>query len=182
MSIGSSTKKLLVVLIALNALLVSAYGLGFWLLRAQNLRIAALNAEVDAQTATSVDLSSLEKMLEEAESGVRKVDSYFIASDGVVTLIGTLESHARGLGLAVDIDGVEAQEIDKNLKGLVERVVLRLEVEGDWRSVQRYIALVETLPQKITVEAAQIDRIDPSEKDKKHAWRGSFLITALKLK
>lgn len=177
-----STKVVLAMLAALDVALVGAYSFAFWMLRAQNLEVAALNAEVDVYTATSIELSDLQSRLAKVQSGVQKIDTYLIGQEGAVDFIGELEGFARGAGLEIKVNTVEAQEIDKDLKGFMEKVLLRIEVQGDWHEVERFVALVETMPQRVSIDSAQIDHIAAENPGEASSWKGSLIVAAFKLK
>jgi Tfp pilus assembly protein PilO len=182
MKLKFSTKHILGIVLALDVALVGAYGYAFWLLREQNLKISALNQEVDAQTATDLALSSLQKMLAEAENKVEKIDSFYIAADGVVGFIETIESLAEQSGVTIEVEGVEAQEVDKASSAFQERVTLRIEARGQWSDIYRFILLVENLPVNAKINGSNLERLDSPDPGGRHEWKGEFSVSALKLK
>lgn len=189
--IGTRTKKICLIIILLNFVAVAAYIFLFLEMQAinQNTRnLAAALAETKKQNEA---LGLLKDALGKTAGDRQKLDSFFVASDGVVNFLDWIEGLAnRELTVAVNSVAIENVEPPQNT---LEALHLSVGTTGTWQGVFRFLELMETAPYKITINHATLLKTGnggggaPGAGGKRAKgipldWQGNFDIDIYKLK
>ena len=181
-------RKVFFTALCVNLLVASVYSYIFIKIRQKNQHIAALTSSIEALTAQKENLKSIKINFSETASLRNQIDGYFIAKDGVVQFLNSIESLGADNNLALKIVsvGVEPAALSGDI---FEVVNVSIEVSGAWSDVYRFAALLELLPLKVSVGRVDLEKVvsQLTGAAKKSGtptppWKGTFDIGVLKLK
>lgn len=183
MTLRLTTKKMLAWTAALTAVSAGALGYALYSFDAQNRSVIALASDLEKFERADKQLSSTRSTLNQAEPDLGKMEGYYIAADGVADFVSRIEALARENRLSIEVEGLEAKEVDKQTKGFQEKLMLRIETNGSWLDTYRFLRLVELLPYKAVLESVSVARSDERQASSTAAvWKGHFLLGVVKLK
>jgi hypothetical protein len=188
----SHTKKVLLITIALTLASSLIYGFLFLAVKSKNEKISAFLNEADADLKKDETLRSIKITLEDYEEEVAKLDTYFISHEGTSEFIESLESLGEKAGVALTIASV-ALEQDTRVKNDFKEVLrIRMETSGSWANTFTFLSIIENMPMSVRVENAAVLLFTASDdlsfnggdrvRSEGEYWKGSFEITAAKLK
>jgi len=185
----SKTWKVFFIALCLNLILVSAYSYIFIKVGQKNQNIAELTSAIEALTAEKENIKSIKETISETAPLRQQIDGYFIAKDGVVQFLNSIQSLGAGnqLGLKVLSVSVGPAPITPDIFELVN---VGVEVSGSWSDVYRFAALVELLPFKVYLGRVDLEKVSSGAlvADSKSAklpvppWKGTLDMGILKLK
>lgn len=172
------------------------YGVLFYMIRQSNVLIASASVSSEARAKQIDTADSLKKTLENSATETSLLNKYFISSEGAVNFIEYLEGLGESIGAVVLIQDVAEVE---DFSGSSEKTELtfRIIAQGSWRSVYRFLALLENSPYTIVISSAELRKSSGDEpvvsnafqssretgsKIITGAWRGDFEFTVLKNK
>lgn len=94
-------------------------------------------------------------LLTKYQDDVSLVESYFIAPQGVVPFIESLEYYARGVGAEPEVNQLDIVSEQKDFK---ESLHVLVTVKGEWSSVFQFLNLFKHLPYHITTKSIRLTR------------------------
>lgn len=189
----TATKKIFVTMILLNVIIFGVYGYIYWNIAQESKTIAELQVQSSEYQAKNDDLRSVKISLDENKDFISQIDTFFIAKDGVVSFINTLERLGQSTGLKINIQSVSV-EPGSDPKDFKEGLKLKIETEGGWQDSSRFLSIIENLPYRLVVNSASVILNGSSEailfKDgefnrkvgPEEVWKWTFDITVIKLK
>jgi Tfp pilus assembly protein PilO len=133
----------------------------------------------------------LQASLGDSAALLNKLQTRIVESNGAVTFITAIETAARAAGARVIIDSVDKKAIDPKSPEAVgpdfEDLVLRISVQGSWQQVYSFVAMVESLPYKVTIQTTNVKREifttgEASSTESVRIWKGQMGISVLKRK
>lgn len=136
--------------------------------------ISALKLEQDASV-------SMKHLLTDTAEQRKKIDSYFIGSDGIVTFIESIERLSRETSVDSSVNSVGVEQGASAEE--VEYVTVNVSAEGSFRNLFWFLSLLEKMPLKIEITKVyfeQRESVDPKKKGT--TWRLAFVVKALKFK
>lgn len=175
---SSLTKKVLVITIILNILIWGAFNYIFLKIRSENQKNSILLNEATNNIKKEESLRSTKASLNENKSPISKLDSYFVASDGVVDFIESLETLGRRWGVVISIDSVSVEADSKNKNDFKEILKMNVKTAGLWKNNMNFISSLENFSYKIDINQVSLSRDGEGGGN----WRGNFNIRILKLK
>lgn len=172
------------------------YGVLFYTIRQSNIVIASASVSSEARAKQINTADSLKKTLENSATEISLLSKYFISSEGPVSFIEYLEDLGESVGAVILIQDVKEVE---NFSGSSQKseLTFRIIAQGSWRSVYRFLALLENSPHTIVISNVELRKSSVNEsvvlnafqspKDSESkaitgAWRGDFEFTVLKNK
>jgi len=187
------TKQLLVFsTLAVSAILV-VYIFLFLYIAAEGRETSILQNDVDFVTQKESKLRSIQSTLSETEDDRTRLDTYFVSPDGIVPFIESIEGFAGVSGATIDISSVDtdlllietsekSRKAEKEENLFAELVRLNFKAHGTWSQVAHTLALLETLPYRVTITRATFEGGSALKEDATNTWTGFFTITAIKKK
>lgn len=191
-------KNILVISSILAIVAFMIYGFLFWSIKGKNEQISQLSNEAGRNVQTDTALRGIKATLESNESSIAQVDSYFIPQEGVVDFINTLDGLGKESGVSLIISTVSAEEDKTDIHSFKETLTFHLEATGSWSETYYFLSRLESLPYYIGINQVSFsltsatDRMSFANASTTNAitrvrgndeyWKGSFDITALKLK
>lgn len=189
----STTKKIFMTMILLNVVIFGVYGYIYWNIVQESHTITELQVQSNEYQAKNDALRSVKISLDENQDFISQIDTFFIAKDGVVNFINTLERLGQSTGLKINIQSVSVEQ-GSDPKDFKEGLKLKIETEGSWQDSSRFLSIIENLPYRVVVNSASVILNGSSEailfKDgefsrkvgPEEVWKWTFDITVLKLK
>lgn len=174
----SSTKQLLVLMSVVVVAALAIYIGLFLYIRNANQEIAELTSAIDQQLLTESRLRSVESIMEDTEEEQEKLEGYFVGQDDIVGFIETIESLAGTVGLTIEITSVDVEEVGES--EAYQFLKLRFDTEGLWGETTHFLALLEALPNAITIHRAVFN--SKLEGEGASEWDGLFSIDVAMLK
>jgi hypothetical protein len=111
---------------------------------------------------------------------IKKIDGYFIASDGEVNFINEIEDIAKANNLIIEISSVSLDTTsDLTAKGF-EYLTLKLSTKGSWAGTYKFLSLLSNMPYKVNVKQADVSNVSDTGAVKVSLWQGSFTVQVLK--
>lgn len=193
----SSTKNILVIVIAINICVIAAYGFVFWRIYTDGRNTSDLVNQASLDFQKNEMLRSAKTALAENHDFLSKIDSYFVAPDGVVPFIDRVESLGKQYGIQVSIGSVAVESDPKVKNDFKETLHLKVETVGSWSNIVQFLGALESLPYRISFDQVVFGLTDAADKlsfagissiDTKRArtssekWKATFDISLLKLK
>ena len=112
------------------------------------------------------------KLLKETQAKRETLNAFFVASDGVVGFIESVESLGNRAGVAVEITGVSIEAFPTPRRGS-ELLRLSVRADGDFKSVFYFFMLLESLPAPLEFERVSLEGSEG-------AWSGIFSFSVVK--
>lgn len=143
--------------------------------------------QIDDYSAEKINLSSVKARIEETSAKRDKLDSYFVAKDGVVSFLNYIQSLVPSDNLNVKILSVGIVPADGKTKDVFDAVNVEVIATGLWGDVAKFAGSLETIPYQVSVQRANLEYGEFSENASTNAplpkkWRGTFHFSVLKIK
>ncbi len=183
-------KKIRIVLgVMALALCVVWYGL-FLVIKNKVTEVSVIEAKAEEASQYQDKTRALRSLIKDTEPDVQKLSTRFISSEGSVAFIDTIESLGRETGITVSTESIKVIE-SKDDKDIFETLELVLTTQGPWSNTYKFLALLETLPYKLSIHNTAFTRHDETVVNlstttkptaKKYTWKSSFILNVLKHK
>lgn len=186
------TKKILILCIILNVVIIFVYGFLYYDIGSQNKKASELLGQVNSDMQKNDTLRAIKISLNQNKDFISQVDSFFIAPDGVVNFISLLEGLGKASGVKLSIGSVSVVP-EGGAKDFKEDLSLRLDMSGSWEQIYYFLSLLQNQPYRIMFDTASIglegavDAIKFTDKGtvrvrgQNEVWKGAFSIRVLKL-
>lgn len=182
-----SFKQILVILCIIAAAFFVAYYFLYEDVKGKNEHISSLVQDLDFQSSRQEYLISTQRMIQNINSDIDRINNSIVATDGDVKFIEGLEAIARSEGLSVTIDSLGIEDSVALDASGVTNLKLRAKTKGPWSGTYAFISQLESLPYKIKINSfgIQSDGGETTADGKKLSvpqWQSSFEIQVLKYK
>lgn len=151
---------------------IVGYGILFYVIKLVNISIATASIGIEAREKQSSTADSLKKTLESHKDDIDLVSRHFVNSDGAVSFIEYVENLGRSVGAEVVIQDVVESEAPA-IASRKSQLRFRIVAQGSWKSVYRFLALLENAPYVILVENVEFRKNSGSETLVSSAFQGS---------
>lgn len=145
---------------------IVAYGVGFYVLRANVKEASALTQQLNQEESAHGGVTSLKYLLNETESDRKTLDTFFVDSSEVVDFIQRVESLGKDTHATVSI---------KDLREQPEGLVFSIDVSGSFAGVMHLVTLIEHLPYNLSFQQVSLDRV--VEEKGAVSWHGTITAT-----
>lgn len=160
-------KKILAVFFCIDMGLLAVYGYLFFVVNAKNKETTILYTASHEQTSDKEKIQALFRVLRDTEEDREKLSKYFITKMGAVTFIEQIEKIGKNAGVQLSVNTVSDEESGGGA------IQISFGANGSFAHMQHLIALVESMPYKVTIKKADIQKID-EQKDGQAVWKGTF--------
>lgn len=181
MEVFKKTKKLFI-----TFLIVCVLGLAFDITvffvikrRTEAVSIAENQLALAAEKANS--LKSVKVLMDDTAERRVKVDTFFIKDDKVVDFLDSLDTLGTKNGVKLTINSVGVAPLTKPSSSFLEQLNIKIQVEGSWANVYRFLTLLETMPYKVSWGRVGFDKVSGRD-SKQSVWQGVFDVSIVKLK
>ena len=165
-------KNLRVTFLVATLIVVAGYGILFYVIKLANISIATAYIGIEAREKQSSTADSLKKTLESYKDDIDLVSRNFVNSDGAVSFIEYLENLGKSVGAEVVIQDVVESDAS-SVASKKSQLRFRIVAQGSWKSVYRFLALLENAPYVILVENAEFRKNSGGETLVSNAFQGS---------
>jgi Tfp pilus assembly protein PilO len=178
-----STKKILLLLILINIVLIGLNYLLFSKIERRNQEISKLTQEQEVYSKKTNLLKLTDTGKDDINAAVQQINSYFLTKDDVVPFIEKVETEARAHAISLIINSVG----DQTTQGKKETISFRLAAEGSWNDIMYFIFYLEHLPYQISLGDVSLSSDGPAipskeDKIKSPVWKAQIGLTVLKNK
>ena len=161
----------------------------------ENISLLLQQSKLEEKKAAAIH--SIEIVVNDSNSDIDKLNSYFIDKDGAAAFIESIESLGRKNGVAVSIDSVDiagngaatppTQKQNKAGGSNTELLKLTISARGSWQKVFHFLSLLENMPFKLAISEANLTAVSSEAVSTEKgaavtSWNGKFSIEVLKLK
>jgi len=192
----SQTKNLFKIILIADIVAFVLYGAIFFLIKNKNQDTSVLlnNAERDLKKDEFLRVAKFS--LDQNKVEVEKLDTFFVAKDGVPNFIEYIEGLGKESGAALSIGNVSVEPDTKNKDDFKEVLRLKVEILGSWQELFTFLSIIENLPYGIQIDSVSF-AVDASEevlffgsqnsttessKIEGNQWKGFVEFTLLKLR
>jgi hypothetical protein len=186
----NTKKSFKITLVVLGIIVLGFLGIYYFVYRdikTKNEHISSLTQQLDFQSGRQEYLLSTQRMIQNLNSDMEKINNSIIGTDGDVTFIEDLENRAKNNGLEIEIESLAVEEDKAFSASGVTTLKLKAKTKGNWSGTYTFLSTLESLPFKIKVNnfALKNDTSSLSPEGVQvysPIWQSSFEITALKYK
>lgn len=168
----NSTKIIATIGIAVLLVSVAVYGIFFLMVSKHKTDHIALSTERAEARAHKESLQKLMRVLDETSTERESLKGRFIEEDGVIDLLGLVETLGREQGVSLTTDSLTVQPGNSYF----ETLVIKISVEGQYAQVLGMLSLLEALPYQTVIYRTQVQRVETGD------WRGVYEIGVTKFK
>lgn len=166
---NKQTSRLLIVFILADVVLLGAYGYLLSVVNTKNLETADLYTASHQAASGQEKILGLGRILKDTEKDRNKLSEYFVTKTNPVAFIEQIEKIGKNAG--VDLVVSTVSDTTKDNGG----IQLSFSATGSFSSVYRLIALVESMPYKVTLRKADV-QMSGDQKDASGTWKGNFTV------
>lgn len=192
----SQTKNIFKAILIIDIIAFVLYGALFFLIKNKNQDTSTLlnNAERDLKKDEFLRVAKFS--LDQNRAEVEKLDTFFVAKDGVPNFIEYIEGLGKESGVALSIGNVSVEPDTKNKDDFKEILRLKVEMLGSWQELFTFLSIIENLPYRVQIDNVSF-AVDASEEalffggeasttnsslSGGNQWKGFIEFTLLKLR
>lgn len=163
-------KRFITVFSFINIVLFGMYGYLLYVVNDKNKETAVLYAASHQQAADKEKIQGLERTLKDTARDRDSISKYFVSKTNAVTFIEQIENVGKSANVILSVNTVSDEAKD------VGGIQLSFSATGGFSDIYRLIALVESLPYKVTLKKTDIQKVD-ERKEGNAVWKGNFVVT-----
>ncbi len=189
MSNRTTSKKILIILGFLILAFFVSYYFMFQSIKSKSQRTSILRQELSQQSDRQNYLTSTQKMIENIDLDIAKINNSIVAKDGDVDFIENLEVIARSNGLTISIDSLVFEDAPALSSASLTSFKIKAKLSGSWSGTYTFLSQIESSPFKIKVVRFGMvgSRFEGTSDGKKSSiakmvWQSTFEIVVLKYK
>lgn len=158
-------KRLLAIFFLVDILFLGVYGYLFYVVDSKNRETAALYTASHQAASDKEKIQGLERTLKETEKERNNLSGYFVTKTNAVTFIEQIEKIGKNANVSLTVNSVSDDVKDNGA------IQLNFSAVGSFPDMYRLIALVESMPYKVTLKKANVLRVVDQA-----VWRGDFVV------
>jgi len=155
-----SYRTIIIGLIILNTAALSVFGTFFYMIIIKQKNVSSLSQELSTESKKEQRYRSLRRILADTVTDREKLNSYFVAPEKIVDFIEEIEALGTHTGAIVSFQAVNVKDT---------MLDLQFETEGNFSDTAYFLALLESLPIKLSFERLWITK-------RNALWDGRFII------
>jgi hypothetical protein len=165
------TQKLLLILFFANMALLGAYGYLSFSVKEKNKQTTLLYFATRQAESSTEEIRKFERTMKETEIERGKLSSYFVPETNPIAFIEQMEKIAKSTGVDLSIRSVFGDTKND------ESVSLDFFATGNFSNLYRLVALVESVPYKVGIKKAILQKSVIDQETGQMLWSGDFTIT-----
>lgn len=156
--ISHTSKSALAALVAISLILLSVFIFGVYDIRTNNRETIELLSAADEASEMRTNAQFIRMMRNNLAGDIRAFEEIVLTSSKLVSLIETIESTGRALGLELEIVSVNEMQ-DRRARG-PKTIRIELEAKGSWASASSFVRAMESLPHRVIMEEVNLSKED----------------------
>lgn len=179
----SNLKKILIVVIILETIVILGYYLLFSKIIDKNKNISFLKNNLAMQIDRQQYMLSMRKNFRSTDSDITKINQSIVDKEEDVSFIENIENIARRNNLSIKIESLYLKN-DPSFPNDLVILSARITIVGGWQGLYSFLNEIESLPTKIKINKLAITKNMDAQNDsiKIGDWQGVFEINVLKYK
>ncbi len=181
----TSYKKFVILLAIITLGIFVSYYFVYKDIKQKNEHISALSQEITVQSSRQQYLATTEKLIENLNTDIDKMNHSIISKDGDVAFIESLEKIAKDNNISIDIDTIDVSDEPSTPASGITILHLKAKTKGEWKGMYTFLSQLESLPYKVKITQFILTNVSKSATDTEKAstsWQSSFDIRVLKYK
>lgn len=178
------TKNIAIWLLVLNLVFVGTYWIFSRKIAENNNQLLSLAEELNIQLNREKQLKSLKSIVAETEEDRKRLNSFFVSKEGIVSFISQIESIADLSGGSIEIDSVGVGPFEEEgapKSEILEILSMNITSLGSWSDNFYFLNLLETMPFKVSIKRFSLEK-EISKTESNDNWEGFFEIEIFKKK
>lgn len=163
-------KRLLALFSLINIMFLGVYGYLFYVVASKNTETVVLYTTSHQQASDKEKIQELDRTIKDTEKERNNLSAYFVTKTSAVTFIEQIEKIGKNAGVDLSVNSVSG---DAKGGGTTQ---LAFSAAGTFSDIYRLIALVESMPYKVTLKKADM-QVTSDQKDGSTIWKGGFVVT-----
>lgn len=157
-------------------------------IKAKNEKISLVEQELASKNNRYDYLVSMQKLVQDIEPDIKKIDESIISKSADVDFIENLEALARSRDLTIQIFSLNLVADSKLSSSTVSTLKIKAKAEGSWASVYTFLSELESLPFKVKINQFSIISNDnlalsrAGSLTQEQKWQATFDISVLEYK
>ena len=151
----TNTYLILLIIVALS--LVSAYAYLSVYISGLTDKTTEIKTDIESMRIKLAHIRKLNVSAEKTQDERKIVKSYFLNPDQVVDFVTNLESVAGNFGLQYTTNSIENVDFGTLPESKKELLKVSMSLLGNWSTVLRYLAYIETMPYAVHVDKLDIN-------------------------
>ncbi len=180
----NKTKKIFLLLLIINIILITLFYLLFLYVKIQNIKASDMENEIRNEIRKQESRSIMQEDLEKAIESGDKLNNFFVKKEDIVGFIEIIEDSVTNFGLKSEVKSVSTESNDTLNKVNAEYLRVKIDVTGSWENILSFIKFLENYPLKINIEKIFLTKFSDYDVEDKimPQWLVSFDFTVLKFK
>lgn len=158
--------RLIIIFFVINTALIGVYVYLFYVTESKNSETSVLYAASHQAASDKEKIQNLERALKDTREDREKLSKYFVTKTSAVTFIEQIEKIGKNAGVDLLVTTVSDDAKDGGA------IQISFSATGGFTHMYHLVALVESMPYKVIVKKADIQKIS----DQQGNWRGSFTV------
>lgn len=179
-------KKILVLCVVIFVALSTLIIFVFLDIKHKNENIFALESELDNKSEKNDYLLSIQKVVQNSDDSINKINNSILASDGDVTVIEKIENLAKNRGMDIEIESLSIDAIPSSKDKNIVSLDIKAKTTGTWVNTYDFLSEIEALPYVVRVEKIVLNSSNDNAQSKLLSsypkWQSIFEIRLLKYK
>jgi hypothetical protein len=181
------SKKTPIILGIVVLLLCVAMYFIFTDIKKKNEHVSILDNELSLDSHNQEYLHSMNKMIQDSNSDIARLNDSVLASDGDIDFIENLEKLAHDNNLSIEIGSLGFTDDTMIKSDSFTFLKVDAHTKGSWVGTYAFIASLEALPLKVRIDKFTFSKMEDkngadTESSIKNAWQSNFEIRILKYK
>lgn len=152
---NSDTKIRLGILAIIALAMLALLGFGWISIKKENRQTADLMAASGASESAEREEQAIRAIQAESSDEIKALEALALTNDKLVPLIEDIESLGSELGLDLEIASVEKKEAEGSSPQLIR---IAVSAKGSWGGVLALLQAVESLPYRVIMESANLNK------------------------
>ncbi len=155
-------------------------------IKEKNEKILTVDQDISTQNSKRDYLVLAQKLIEDIEPDIAKINNSIVNSNGDVAFIENLESIARSYNLSIQIESLTIENDPKNESNPVSTLKIKAKIDGSWANAYVFLSELESLPFKLKINkfnfisSGEVLSVDKTSSN--IGWQALFEISVLKYK
>ena len=190
MKLFNSTKNVLIFMVCATTVVLVFDIYIFIILSSKNGGVVSLADQIKSVLEERKKQEILDTIIKDNKISIDKVISYFVTGDKVVSFIESIDTISKQSFVSANIDNIQTEDFPSSNSGTsttdnlskMQKLHITIKVEGSWGDLYKFLALLETIPYKTTIDSVSFNKNGVSKDTPGFPWSSQFILTAIVIK